>query len=132
MLSGCTETGLCFPEFAAWPTTAPLGRPIAVALRRSNEGPAFTQQNGEPNRRLRDLLRVPERERTDPQWDEIAVLEHQLAPGNKIESMKRRVDPHSASNARGPTKPVMRTARGIESGNRKQERKAPIPSSKRS
>jgi hypothetical protein len=35
-------------------------------------------------RRLRELLSIPERDRTDEQWDEIIELEIQLAPGNRI------------------------------------------------
>jgi hypothetical protein len=35
-------------------------------------------------RRLRELLSVPERDRTDAQWDEINELEIQLAPGNRV------------------------------------------------
>ena len=38
----------------------------------------------DPRRRLRELLSVPERDRTDAQWDEIVELEIQLAPGNRI------------------------------------------------
>lgn len=38
----------------------------------------------DPRRRLRELLSVPESQRTDPQWDEIIELEVQLAPGNRI------------------------------------------------
>jgi hypothetical protein len=30
------------------------------------------------------LLSVPERDRTDEQWDEIIELEIQLAPGNRV------------------------------------------------
>lgn len=41
--------------------------------------PAF-----DPRRRLRELLSIPESQRTDPQWDEIIELEVQLAPGNRI------------------------------------------------
>jgi hypothetical protein len=41
-------------------------------------------QNFDPRRRLRELLSVPERDRTDPQWDEINELEIQLAPGNRV------------------------------------------------
>lgn len=37
----------------------------------------------DPRRRLRELLAVPERDRTDEQWDEINELEIQLAPGNR-------------------------------------------------
>lgn len=38
----------------------------------------------DPRRRLRELLAVPERDRSDEQWDEINELEIQLAPGNRI------------------------------------------------
>jgi hypothetical protein len=38
----------------------------------------------DPRRRLRELLSVPERDRTDAQWDEIVELEIQTAPGNRI------------------------------------------------
>lgn len=41
--------------------------------------PAFDSR-----RRLRELLSIPERDRTDEQWDEIIELEIQLAPGNRI------------------------------------------------
>ena len=37
----------------------------------------------DPRRRLRELLSIPERDRTDPQWDEIIELEITLAPGNR-------------------------------------------------
>lgn len=33
---------------------------------------------------MRELLAVPERDRTDAQWDELNELEIQLAPGNRI------------------------------------------------
>ena len=35
-------------------------------------------------RRLRELLSIPERDRSDAQWDEIIELEIQLAPGNRV------------------------------------------------
>lgn len=38
----------------------------------------------DPRRRLRELLAVPERDRSDAQWDEINELEIQLAPGNRV------------------------------------------------
>lgn len=40
-------------------------------------------------RRLRELLSIPERDRTDEQWDEIIELEIQLAPGNRIGANER-------------------------------------------
>lgn len=51
------------------------------------ENPPVTPPAPQPidnRRRLRELLSVPERDRTDEQWDEIIELEIQLAPGNRI------------------------------------------------
>ena len=39
----------------------------------------------DPRKRLRSLLSIPERDRTDEQWDEIIELEIQLAPGNRVD-----------------------------------------------
>lgn len=43
----------------------------------------------DPRRRLRELLSVPERDRSDEQWDEIIELEIQLAPGNRISAAEQ-------------------------------------------
>ena len=51
-------------------------------------------------RRLRDLLSIPERDRTDEQWDEIIELEIQLAPGNRASAS----DPASGSGHGGGQK----------------------------
>ena len=52
------------------------------------ENPPPIQQPAPPandnRRRLRELLSIPERDRSDEQWDEIIELEIQLAPGNRI------------------------------------------------
>lgn len=48
-------------------------------------------------RRLRELLSIAERDRTDEQWDEIIELEIQLAPGNRISGNEP-----SANVGRGP------------------------------
>lgn len=37
----------------------------------------------DPRRRLRELLAIPERDRSDEQWDEIIELEISMAPGNR-------------------------------------------------
>jgi len=47
-----------------------------------NTPPPVTQPS-DPRRRLRELLSIPERDRTEEQWDEINELEIQLAPGNR-------------------------------------------------
>ena len=45
----------------------------------------LNEQDRELQRRLRELLSVPERDRSDELWDEIIELEIQLAPGNRID-----------------------------------------------
>lgn len=40
--------------------------------------PAF-----DPRRRIRELLAIPDRDRTDAEWDELNELEIQTAPGNR-------------------------------------------------
>jgi hypothetical protein len=45
--------------------------------------PPAPQSGPSPRQRLQALLAVPERERTDAQWDEINELEIMLAPGNR-------------------------------------------------
>lgn len=37
----------------------------------------------DPRRRIRELLAIPERDRTDAQWDELNELEIRTAPGNR-------------------------------------------------
>ena len=37
----------------------------------------------DPRRRIRELLAIPERDRTDEQWDELNELEIRTAPGNR-------------------------------------------------
>jgi len=44
--------------------------------------PQAQPQPLDQRRRLRELLTIPERDRTDEQWDEIIELEICLAPGN--------------------------------------------------
>ena len=56
-------------------------------------------QRNELRQRLRELLTVPERERTDPQWDEIIELEIRLAPGNQIDP-NRANEPAGGQNFR--------------------------------
>lgn len=55
-----------------------------VVLEEIRETPA----NPPPDirRRLQQLLSIPERDRTDPHWDEIVELEIRLAPGNRADA----------------------------------------------
>ena len=43
------------------------------------------QQPISPRRRLQELLAIPERQRTDAQWDELNELEIALASANRAE-----------------------------------------------
>jgi hypothetical protein len=56
-----------------------------VEARRDEAQPVERQAN-DPRRRLRELLAIPDRERTDALWDELIALEIQLAPGNRAQS----------------------------------------------
>jgi hypothetical protein len=40
----------------------------------------------DPRRRIRELLAIAERDRTDAEWDELNELEIQTAPGNRSSS----------------------------------------------
>ena len=44
-----------------------------------------------PRRRLQELLAIPERLRTDAQWDEINELEIALASANRVEAREPTV-----------------------------------------
>jgi hypothetical protein len=62
-----------------------VAAPAPVPQAPTQQAPAPQASQGfDPRRRLRELLSVPERDRTDPQWDEINELEIQLAPGNRV------------------------------------------------
>ena len=52
------------------------GQPVQQAPR--NEPPRF-----DPRRRMRELMAIPERDRSDAVWDELIELEIQTAPGNR-------------------------------------------------
>ena len=57
----------------------------AVPVEQSPAEPARNEpQPQDPRRRLRELLAIPDHQRTDAIWDEIIELEICLAPGNRI------------------------------------------------
>ena len=62
----------------------PTATPIPAPTQTSAPEPIPPPPSFDPRRRLRELLSVPEGQRSDPQWDEIIELEVQLAPGNRI------------------------------------------------
>lgn len=55
------------------------------------EAKPLDPQTPDPRRRLRELLAILERDRTDAVWDEIASLEIELAPGNR--ALSPQADP---------------------------------------
>ncbi|MDD5405218.1 MAG: hypothetical protein PHZ14_11885 [Sulfuricella sp.] len=85
------------------------------------------QQPTSPRRRQQELLAIPERQRTDAQWDELNELEIVLAPVNRAETHEpnvRRNAPPATVQARpnGGT-PVKKPARKFH----KRPPKAPTP-----
>ena len=45
-------------------------------------------QSIDPRRRIRELLAIPDRDRTDEEWDELNELEIRTAPGNRESDAK--------------------------------------------
>jgi hypothetical protein len=58
---------------AETPEVAPVPTPVVAA-----------PPPNDSRRRMRELLSIPERDRTDEQWDELIELEIQNAPGNRV------------------------------------------------
>lgn len=85
-------------------TTAPAGSEQAPAAPVRNE-----PQAPDPRRRLRELLAIPDHQRTDAIWDEIIELEICLAPGNRIQGAQaepgRRPQGPGQNQARRPEQP---------------------------
>ncbi len=50
-------------------------------------------QNVSPRRRLQELQAIPERIRTEAEWDELHELEISLAPGNRADGAPPRQNP---------------------------------------
>ena len=65
---------------AEQPIEAQLAEP------RRDDAQRFESLTRDPRRRLRELVAIPDRDRTDALWDEIIGLEIQLAPGNSAPS----------------------------------------------
>lgn len=63
--------------------------------------PAPIPQTDNRRRQLRDLLSIPERDRTDEQWDQIIELEIQLAPGNRLAPNENPHNPPRHNNKPG-------------------------------
>ena len=63
----------------------------------------------DPRRRLRELLAIPDHQRTDAIWDEIIELEICLAPGNRVQGAQqeqgRRQQGPGQNQGRRPEQP---------------------------
>lgn len=63
----------------------------------------------DPRRRLRELLAIPDHQRTDAIWDEIIELEICLAPGNRVQGVQqepgRRQQGPGQNQGRRPEQP---------------------------
>ncbi len=94
------------PEAPVVTTDAPREVPVVAA-----------PPPNDNRRRLRDLLSIPERDRSDEQWDEIIELEIQLAPGNRISGNEQGAGHERSSQFHG--KP------GGGSGQQKKHRPRP-------
>lgn len=93
------------------------------------ENPPLIQQSAAPandnKRRLRELLSIPERDRTDEQWDEIVELEIQLAPGNRVSASEHGGGPGSGGGGMGHNKPSGQPKKHRPRGNNNNRRPRP-------
>ena len=92
------------------------------------ENPPSIQQPAAPandnRRRLRELLSIPERDRTDEQWDEIVELEIQLAPGNRV-SASEHGSGAGGGGGMGHNKPSGQSKKHRPRGNNNNRRPRP-------
>ena len=95
-----------------------------------------TPPTATPRRRMQDLLAIPERLRTEAEWDELHELEISLAPGNRADSGAQHPPrsndaprPPRQNNASAPPRPRPVPPEGGEAKKpfRKRQRKPPKP-----
>lgn len=89
--------GILPPAMCRARPLAPLGCGARYARRREEceNTPMNSTPPIPPRRRLQELLAIPERQRTDEQWDEINELEIKLASANREDAP----DPNIRRNA---------------------------------
>ena len=75
----------------------------------------------DPRRRIRELLAIPDRDRTDAEWDELNELEIRTAPGNR-ESAGDRATEKRANHAAQPRRTERGTAAKNNGGQRGEAR----------
>lgn len=71
-------------ENEALSSPEPATSAIASAAAPATPAPVQSQPAFDPRRRIRELMSIPERDRTDAEWDELNELEIQTAPGNRV------------------------------------------------
>ena len=83
-----------------------------------NTGMNNTPEPVSPRRRLQELLAVPERQRTDEQWDEINELEIKLASANREDAPDQNVrrDAPSTNNNNNQSRRNNRPGGGGQQG----------------
>jgi hypothetical protein len=86
-----------------------------VAVQPADAQPAQQPQRNEPprfdpRRRMRELMAIPERDRSDAVWDELIELEIQTAPGN------RAVSPNGNPNQQQPQQQFRKQDQGKRQG----------------
>lgn len=91
-----------------------------VDVQREQPQPVVAQPH-DPGRRLRELLAVPERDRSDAVWDEIIGLEIQLAPGNRATSPQADVGRRQDSGQHQEPRQRQNNGRQQEAGRRPEQ-----------
>lgn len=85
----------------------------------------------DPRRRLRELLAIPERDRTDEQWDELIEIEITLAPGNRESDRPADRQPERQAEKRQGVAPGGRRPEQRKSGPRpnlpRSDPRSPVP-----
>lgn len=69
--------------------------------------------------RLRELLAIPERDRTDEQWDAIVAIEIELGPGKAAVVQQQKSIAAAQSNGQQPVLGPRRQNKGNKGGHRK-------------
>ena len=103
------------------PPEQPIDAPLVEA--KPNEAPPLESQSQDPRRRLRELLAIPDRDRTDALWDEIIALEIELAPGNRATS------PQTDAGRRQENGQRQESGRRQEQGRRPEQARRQEPTS---
>jgi len=69
--------------------------------------------------RLRELQSIPDRDRTEEQWDELSALEIRLAPGNRQQPANQSNQPNQAH--RTEQRPAQQKPGGSNNNNQRRK-----------